>query len=994
MRGSLHHIAQTVMVGVVAAVLALPAYASAWRAPRSGGLGHQTLRGGPGPDFLRGAEGPDTVRGNGGADLLTGDTGPDTVYGGSGSDTIVGGAGNDGLSGGPGNDVISGGFGADVLDGGPGDDALDGGSDSDTLSGGDGNDVLHGGSGIDRLDGGAGDDRIFADSGGDTIDGGPGDDVVVVDGSAFAHVDCGPGRDTLYITAVADAIADYAGRGIVTKYTGCETVELTDVLNDPDKGITYLAPDAGGARTATKQDDTLLGGPGPDVLHGGDGDDVLWGLRQPDVQSYAADVLDGGPGDDTIYGGPGRQRISGGAGDDYLESGIGDGTIDGGSGDDTIRLRGGGLTKVDAGAGNDTIYARGAARAIIHCGPGRDVANADRGDEVARDCERVVGGARRPKRAKTRATYADAVQATPGLVHWWRLDEPEPMAAVQQIHDQIGGLVGGYYGDLGVPGVTDDGDTAFETPTPSRLYDGEGSLSLQIDDTLLHHAFTFEAWFRPDDAGTARAMLTDTATGSASGVVLVREADGSLHAIISSSADSARAEVRTAPLSLVPGSWHHVALTRADDRIAIYVDGNLAADAPATPIAFSDLRAGVGVGERFGTYEGWVGGIDEVAFYDRALDAATIHAHAYASDDGAAPVARADPAIAPVLGRAGVIGLTADRAGASFRCSLDGSAYLPCRSPVPVAGIHDGAHELRVLATSRVGVAQQTPTVLHFRTDDTLPSTVLVVRVSPDSDDRAIASFGSDGPGTFECRYPVFYSGPDDRWQPCSPPMDVVPGMLFQVRAVDAVGNRDDSPASVVVPQDGQGFSTGQALATFAGARAEAQIAGESIATPNARGYQCRVDGRGWAACPTTLRLPILDAGGHSLQVRQSILGASATTAPLTWSVGARPGGAQIAGMQAPLVVERGAGLLRRAPAVRFALSAPAAVQIAVLARGAKPRIAVSAAGRTGSNVVALPGRALRALGTGRFTLRLTARAAAGAPAVQQLPLAIVPSLR
>jgi Ca2+-binding RTX toxin-like protein len=935
-------------------------------------------------------------RGNGGADLLTGDTGPDTVYGGSGSDTIVGGAGNDELSGGPGNDVISGGFGADVLDGGPGDDALDGGSDSDTLSGGDGNDVLHGGSGIDRLDGGAGDDRIFADSGGDTVDGGPGDDVVVVDGSAFAHVDCGPGDDTLYITTAADAVADYAGRGIVTRYTGCETVELTDALDDPDKGITYLAPDAGGARTGTAQDDTMLGGPGPDALHGGAGDDVLWGLRQPGVQSYATDVLDGGAGDDTIYGGPGPQRISGGAGDDYLESGIGDGTIDGGSGDDTIRLRGGGLTKVDAGAGDDTIYARGAARAIIDCGPGRDVANADRGDKVARDCERVVGGAKRPKRAKTRATYADAVQATPGLVHWWRLDEPEPIAAFQQIHDQIGGFTGAYYGQLGVPGVTDDGDTAFETPAKSTLYDGEGYLDLGIDDDVLHHAFTFEAWFRPDDAGTARAMLTDTAIGSASGVVLVREADGSLHAILASSSDGARAEVRTAPLGLVPGSWHHVALTRADDRIAIYIDGNLAADAPATPIAFSATSHGIGVGVRVGSYQGWVGGIDEVALYDRALDAATVHAHAYAGDDGSPPVARADPPIPAVQGSSGVIGLTADRAGASFRCSLDGSAYAPCGPSFPLHDVPDGSHVLRVLATSRVGVSQLSPTVLPFRVDDVLPGTVLVVRVSPNGDRRAIASFGSNDAGSFECRDEDSLTsvGPEGGWAPCSPPLDLRQQRVFQVSAVDAVGNRDPTPASIYVPAATDDFSYASTLPTFAGTLAQARIAGEPGAAPQAADYQCRVDGRGWAACPTTFRLPILDVGRHTLQVRESILGVLATTAPMAWSFGPPPGSVQVAGTQAPLVVERNAELSHRPPAVRFALSAPAAVRVAVLSRGGRARIAVAATGRTGSNVVALPARRLRALGTGRFTVRVTARSASGAPAVQELPLAIVPSLR
>ena len=56
--------------------------------------------------------------------------------------------------------------------------------------------------------------------------------------------------------------------------------------------------------------------------------------------------------------------------------------------------------------------------------------------------------------------------------------------------------------------------------------------------------------------------------------------------------------------------------------------------------------------------------------------------------------------------------------------------------------------------------------------------------------------------------------------------------------------------------------------------------------------------------------------------------------------------------------------------------------------------IAVRAAGRSGSNVVAIPAAKLHALGTGRFTVRVAARAGSGARTVQQLALAIVPPLR
>ncbi len=982
------HLGLRAIAVTVALLAAYPAVAGAWGPARSGGLGHQVLRGGGGADFLRGAEGPDTVRGNRGADLLTGDTGPDRVFGGSGSDTLTGGAGNDRLDGGTGNDIAFGGFGADRIRGGAGDDALDGNNDADTLDGGDGNDVLHGGSGIDNLLGGAGNDRIFADSGADVIAAGDGDDTIVVDGASRSIVSCGPGNDRLYISVDADDSDDHdGGRSRIRRSGDCESVFLSDALADPNKGVTYLARDRGGSFDGTDRDDTLLGGPGPDSLRGGRGNDVLWGLRQPDVRSNATDVLDAGAGDDTVYGGPGPQRILGGAGDDFLQSGIGDGTIAGGAGNDTIRLRGAGLTRISAGAGNDTIFARGSARGAITCGRGRDVVHVDAGDRVARDCERRIGSSAR--RARTR-TYAQDVAGTPGLAHWWRLGEYGGVAATWGgIYDSRGAASGGHYGDLGVPGVTDDGDTAWQSQSPDTTYPVDSYVSLNISDEILHGEFTYEAWYRADDNGTPRALLTALLAGTADGVALAREGDGALRAIIASSADPTRGiDVRTPAMSFTPRSWHHIAVTRAGDRIAIYVDGVAKADEPATPVLFDRSGYTVVAGKRFSTYKSWMGGIDEIALYGRALDAATIDAHFRSGDDGTPPVARAvQPLSAPLL-HADVITLTTDRAGASFRCSFDGGAFAPCGPDVPVQKLADGDHALQVLATSRTGVAQVTPTVLRFKTDVNVPSTLLVVRLDPDGDGRAIATFGSDGATGFECRTRPSDYNPERGFAACSSPLDVPPGEVFEVRAVDAAGNKDRYPAAISVPRPGLGFVFGPRIPTFAGTRAEASISGETLP---AGPLQCRVDGRPWASCAQQLRLPILDAGPHAFQVRQ---GTATTAPPIVWTVAPRAGDVAIAGLQMQLVVERGSRLRRRAPRVRFALSHPAALRIDVLGRGRRSLVTVTAGGRTGSNIVKIPAHRLNALREGRYTVRVTARGATGAQAVQQLPLAIVPPLR
>ncbi|WP_353866690.1 hypothetical protein [Svornostia abyssi] len=98
------------------------------------------------------------------------------------------------------------------------------------------------------------------------------------------------------------------------------------------------------------------GTPAPIRLTGGRGADVLRGMG-------GDDRLAGGAGDDRLHGGAGRDRLTGGPGRDAL---------DGGPGDDVLDAR-------DA-AGGDRLT----------CGAGRDRAFADRGDRVARDCERVI----------------------------------------------------------------------------------------------------------------------------------------------------------------------------------------------------------------------------------------------------------------------------------------------------------------------------------------------------------------------------------------------------------------------------------------------------------------------------------------------------------------------------------------------------------------------------------------------------------------------------
>ncbi|NDL57272.1 hypothetical protein F7O44_09340 [Phytoactinopolyspora sp. XMNu-373] len=87
--------------------------------------------------------------------------------------------------------------------------------------------------------------------------------------------------------------------------------------------------------------------------------------------------------------------------------------------------------------------------------------------------------------------------------------------------------------------------------------------------------------------------------------------------------------------NLADGDWHHVALTRSDESVVLYIDG--AAVATAENLAGSTsagAQRGVYVGQRPDGVNPLVGAVGEVYLYDRALSAEDVAA--LASDNGAA----------------------------------------------------------------------------------------------------------------------------------------------------------------------------------------------------------------------------------------------------------------------------------------------------------------------------------------------------------------------
>ncbi len=386
----------------------------------SGGTGNDSLIGGYGADTLFGGQQDDVINAGGGNDLVyafgsdsNAPSGNDVLNGEDGNDTIDGGDGNATISGGIGDDVIvvSGVISSlsdgtttsasKTIDGGAGNDTLDLSSNGvrfesgfdigivldmgagtgsyelvdpsvtlngdygftfsniETVIGTNGTDSITGSNSDDSIAGGGGDDTIFASFGNDTLDGGSGTNTLDFTGSGLITTN-----------------AFLSNQGGTATFLDAEGNEYTLTYSNFDRFVGF---EGGIEVTGTNQNDSLVGGDGPDVIDALDGNDTV----------------DGGAGNDSIDGGQGQDNLAGGAGNDTIIGGdnaLGfdnDDTIDGGVGDDSI-LAGFGDDSVTGDAGSDTLSGGDGADTLeggdgadsILGGDGRDSIDAGDGDDT------------------------------------------------------------------------------------------------------------------------------------------------------------------------------------------------------------------------------------------------------------------------------------------------------------------------------------------------------------------------------------------------------------------------------------------------------------------------------------------------------------------------------------------------------------------------------------------------------------------------------------
>jgi hypothetical protein len=146
----------------------------------------------------------------------------------------------------------------------------------------------------------------------------------------------------------------------------------------------------------------------------------------------------------------------------------------------------------------------------------------------------------------------------------------------------------------------------------------------------------------------------------------------------------------------------------------------------------------------------------------------------------------------PTSSRTATFGFSANEAG-SFACELDGLGFGPCGSPATYEGLGDGLHRFTVKPTDTLG-NPGVSAAFSWWVDGTAPeTTVASAPAARTTTVSATFTFSANEPSSFECKLDA------GAFAPCSSPKTHT-GLTraahsFEVRAIDAAGNVDATPA-------------------------------------------------------------------------------------------------------------------------------------------------------------------------------------------------------
>jgi hypothetical protein len=223
--------------------------------------------------------------------------------------------------------------------------------------------------------------------------------------------------------------------------------------------------------------------------------------------------------------------------------------------------------------------------------------------------------------------------------------------------------------------------------------------------------------------------------------------------------------------------------------------------------------------------------------------------------------------------------------GVTFLCQLDEGGFTTCTSAKGYIGpLNEGSHTFKVKARDAAG--NESDEASFTWTIDLIPPDTIIDSMPINPTNITIAYFtfhATDGSLIFECRLdnnsfesctnPVNYTGPLNEGQ-----------HTFTVRAIDAAGNADQSPATftwtidTTVPDTT--IDSGPANPTNSNSPSFTFHASE-FAT-----YECRLDGGGFSACLSPVTYSGLSIGSHTFSVKaQDAAGNQSSATSFTWTI-------------------------------------------------------------------------------------------------------------
>ena len=230
---------------------------------------------------------------------------------------------------------------------------------------------------------------------------------------------------------------------------------------------------------------------------------------------------------------------------------------------------------------------------------------------------------------------------------------------------------------------------------------------------------------------------------------------------------------------------------------------------------------------------------------------------------------------------------TSNEAGSTFQCRLDAAAFAACTSPRTLTGLAAGSHSFEVRAIDSANNTDPSPASLSWVIDQTAPDTVVTSGPpSPTNSTNATFTFTStEAASTFQCRLDAAAV-----FTPCSTPMSyssLASGShTFRVRAIDAAGNVDGSPAvytwsidttapnTTITGTPGTASNSTSATFTFSASQANST-------------FQCSLDGAGFSPCASPVTYSNLTQGSHNFQVQATDPAGNPdpTPASFSWTV-------------------------------------------------------------------------------------------------------------